>query len=494
MVSTNVYWTKLPNLPNDGLSATLPVITSLINASLTRGIFPRSWKLVVVSPILKDGNHEEPNNNRPISLLPILSKVCERVGLNQITPYLMSNERLSTRQSGNKKSHSTETSLIRTTDAILNAIDEKKTTAVVLLDMSKAFDTINHGILLNKLLDIGSSPSCVAWFTSYLSDRRQVVRINSELSDPLPVVSGVPQGSILGPILFSIYVNDLPLVPWSCLTESYVDDTKLYISFPVHDWAKAVADLNADLLHIRNWCFENRLLLNPDKTKHIVYGSRQRLQNLPVIRLSVSGKELTPMYVVKDLGVTFDSSLTFQEHIVKTVSSCFSSLAQINKNVFDRSTLITIINTLVLSKLFHCSSDWSSAAATNLLKLQAVQNFAARIICGSRKFDHVTSLLKELHWLPIKSQLYLRDAVLAFKCMTGSAPTYLSSKFLTRGEVSGRATRNSQLLHIPLYKSKSGQRTFFCRTVSLWNSPIHFPKFYYGAFCCLWANKTSPDF
>ena len=267
----------IDNIPvrviKDSLSATLPVITSLINASFTCGIFPRSWKLAVVSPILKDGNHEEPNNNRPISLLPILSKVCERVALNQITPYLMSNERLSTRQSGNKKSHSTETSLIRTTDAILNAIDEKKTTAVVLLDMSKAFDTINHGILLNKLLDIGISPSCVAWFTSYLSDRRQVVRINSELSDPLPVVSGVPQGSILGPILFSIYVNDLPLVPRSCLTESYVDDTKLYISFPVHDWAKAVADLNADLLYIRNWCFENRLLLNPDKTKLIVYRS-----------------------------------------------------------------------------------------------------------------------------------------------------------------------------------------------------------------------------
>ena len=212
---------------------------------------------------------------------------------------------VSTRQSGNKKSHSTETSLIRTTDAILHGIDEKKTTAVVLLDMSKAFDTINHGILLNKLLDNGISPSCVAWFTSYLSDRRQVVHINSELSDPLPVVSGVPQGSILGPILFSIYVNDLPLVPRSCLTESYVDDTKLYISFPVHDWAKAVADLNADLLHIRNWCFENRLLLNPDKTKLIVYGSRQRLQNLPVTRLSVLGKELTPVHVVKDLGRDF---------------------------------------------------------------------------------------------------------------------------------------------------------------------------------------------
>ena len=194
-----------------------------------------------------------------------------------------------------------------------------------------------------------------------------------------------------------------------------MNDTKLYISFPANDWVNAVSDMNDDLLRIRNWCFENRLLLNPEKTKFIVYGSRQRLQNLRDTRLSLLGKELTPVHVVKDLGVTFDSSLTFHEHIVKTVSSCFSSLAQINrvKYVFDRSTLITIINTLVFNKFFYCSSVWSNAADTNLLKLQAVQNFAARIICGTRKLDHVTPLLKELRWLPVKSQLYLRDAVLA---------------------------------------------------------------------------------
>ena len=195
----------------------------------------------------------------------------------------MSNERLSTRQSGKKKLHSTETSLIRTADAILSAVDQKKITAVILLDMSKAFDTINHGILLNKLLGIGVSPSSVAWFISYLPDKRQVVGINSELSDPLPVLSRVPQGSILGPILFSILRKRFTRCPRSCLTESYVDATKLYISFPDNDWAKAVAlaDMNVDLLHIRNWCFENLLLLNPDKTKPIVYGSRQR-------RISVS--------------------------------------------------------------------------------------------------------------------------------------------------------------------------------------------------------------
>ena len=124
----------------------------------------------------------------------------------------------------------------------------------------------------------------------------------------------------------------------------------------------------------------------------------------------------------------------------------------------------------MFSKLFYCSSVWSNAANTNLLKLQAVQNYAARIICGTRKFDPVTSLLKELRWLPVKSQPYLHDAVLAFKCMTGSAPTYFSSKSLTRGEVSGRTTRNSQLLQIPLFKSWSGQRTSFYRIVRLWNS------------------------
>ena len=127
--------------------------------------------------------------------------------------YLVSNERLSSRQSGNKKLYSMETSLIRTTDAILSPIDDNKITAVVVLDMIKAFDTMNHDILLNKLLGIGISSSSIAWFTSYLSNRRQVLHINSELSDPLPVVSGMPQGSILGPILFSIYKNRFTTYP-----------------------------------------------------------------------------------------------------------------------------------------------------------------------------------------------------------------------------------------------------------------------------------------
>ena len=158
-----------------------------------------------------------------ISLPPTSVPSFSQIGWPQLLAPVL-NKWLSTKQSGNKKCHSTETSLIHTTDTILNAIDEKKTTAMVLLDMSKAFDSISHKILLYKLQDLGASTSAIDWFSSYLSNRTQVL-INTKISDPLPLTSEVPQGSILGPILFGIYVNDLPSIPRNCLTECYVDDT-----------------------------------------------------------------------------------------------------------------------------------------------------------------------------------------------------------------------------------------------------------------------------
>ena len=179
----------------------------------------------------------------------------------------MAKYRLSVHQSGNKTWHSTETSLIHSTDSILKAIDQKKVTAVILLDMSKAFDSVNHNILLAKLEDVGVTSTCLACgFKSYLSERYQAVRINSTLSEKIPVVSGVPQGSILGPLLFSIYVNDLPSAAKNCSSESYVDDTKLFLSFRINDSNTALTDLHEDLIRMRNWCFDNLLLLNPDKT------------------------------------------------------------------------------------------------------------------------------------------------------------------------------------------------------------------------------------
>lgn len=343
---------------------------------------------------------------------------------------------------------------------------------MVLLDMSKAFDSISHEILLLKLKYGGASNTCLQWFRSYLSDRQQVVRINSSLSESLPLSSGVPQGSILGPLLFSIYVNDLPAVPQKCISHSYVDDTKLQVSFKLQNKDIAVAEMNEDLFKVCNWCFRNYLLLNPDKSKLMVFGTRKMLPKLQDITLSLLGKDLSPSETAKDLGVLLDPHLSYNNHIIKTVSSCMSSLGQINrvKHAFDRKTLLIVINALVFSKLFYCSNVWANCSKLNIDKLQSVQNFACRIVSGIRKYDHVTPELKRLKWLPVSSQLYYRNTILAFKCMNCLAPEYLSTIFTKRSDVNSYTTRSSQFLNIPLFKTASGQRTFYYRTVSIWNS------------------------
>ena len=233
-----------------------------------------------------------------------------------------------------------------------------KLTAITLLDMRKAFDSISHKILLTKLQDAGASHSCIQWFRSYLSERRQVVRINSTVSEPLPLVSGVPQGSIPGPLLFSIYINDLPSVARNCSSQCYVDDTKLLVSFQIKDKQSAISDMNEDLLNVRNWCFKNHLLLNPTKTKLMVFGSRQMLPRLQNFSVSVLGKDIFPIQAAKDLGVTLDPNLSYDEHIINTVTTWMSRLGQINrvKHAFDNKTLITILNTLVFSKVYYCSN------------------------------------------------------------------------------------------------------------------------------------------
>ena len=197
------------------------------------------------------------------------------------------------------------------------------------------------------------------------------------------------------------------------------------------------------------------------------------LPKLQDITLSLLGRNLLPSKTAKDLGVLLDPRLSYNNHIIKTVSSCMSSLGQINrvKHAFDRRTLLMVMNTLVFSKLFYCSNVWANCSELSITKFQSVQNFecTCRIASGIRKYDHVTPELKCLKWLPVSSQLYYRNAILAFKCMCGRAPEYVSTIF-KRSDVNRYATRsNSQLVNVPLFKTSSGGRTFCSRTVSIWN-------------------------
>ncbi len=242
----------------------------LINLSFESNTFPREWKKAVVIPHFKEGDHEEADNNRPISLLPVLSKIAERLALIQFTEYLVENQRSTNHQSGNRKLHSTETISLLITDRIFRAMDEKKVTAMVLIDLSKAFDSICHERLLQKLQSVGASSSGVDWFQSYLCDRYQVTRIGQSTSTPLLVKHGIPQAYILGPLLFTVYMNDLPKAVSDCNIESYVDDTKTFLSFSLSEADLGLLRLSQDLRNIAEWCCSNKLLINPTKTEFMI--------------------------------------------------------------------------------------------------------------------------------------------------------------------------------------------------------------------------------
>ena len=457
----------------DCLPVILGPLTHIINCSITSHTFPTAWKEAEVIPIVKDGDHEVASNNRPISLLAIASKVCEKIVLEQFSSYLISKNLLSPHQSGNKKLHSTETLNIFSTDTMLEAMDKKELTALVLLDLSKAFDSINHHRLLHKLANVGASPATVQWFKSYLSDRFQSTRINSTLSDPLPITHGVPQGATLSPLLFCIYLNDLLSVSRDSNLESYVDDSKVLLSFPLRQIDAAIINLEQDLHRVASWCCENHLLINPGKTKYMMIGTRQLMSKLPTdTSVSFLGKSLKPVDSAKDLGVTLDRHLNYDKHVSLLVSSCMNKLCQINraKNSFDTKTLSEVISSLIISKMVYCSSVWSNTSASNVKKVQSIQNFACKIITKSRKYDHVTPLLRELNWLPVDKLLYFRDASLTYKCVNNLAPDYLCNKLIKRSSIHDRRTRTHDSLQIPLFKTAAGQRSFTYRAVHIWNN------------------------
>ena len=221
-------------------------------------------------------------------------------------------------------------------------MDNKKLTALVLLDLSKAFDSVDHSILLKKLNNIGVSGEALNWFESYITDRKQFVRIGSSVSEVLPITHGVPQGAILSPLLFCIYINDLSRVPQASDLESFVDDSKIFMSFPIEDIASAKIKIEEDLKLVATWFFENKLLTNPEKTKLLLIGTRQPLGKLlEETTITFLGEEITPTTNAKDLGLTLDSYLTYDYHIKNVVSSCMAKLYQINrvKDSFDRDSL-----------------------------------------------------------------------------------------------------------------------------------------------------------
>ena len=232
-----------------------------------------------------------------------------------------------------------------------------------------------------------------------------------------------------------------------------------------------MAAVNQDLRDISKWCAKNSLLINPEKTKLVVVGSAQLIKRLPHISLSLLGKTISPVSVAKDLGVYIDQYLTYDVHVTKTVSSCMNQLVQIGriKHLLDKKTLLLLINSFVFSKLFYCSSVWGNTSKRNLHKLQLVQNFAARVVLGLKKFDHISQGRRSLKWLDVTEKVLFNDLVLVFKCVNGLAPDYLGKYFIKRSAVHNKNTRGCNNFVVPRCRLSMGQRAFYFRGPKEWN-------------------------
>jgi exonuclease III len=391
----------------------LPTITKIINLSLSTGTFPDQFKSCSVHPHLKKPNLDKENlaNYRPISHLSFLSKLTEKAVKMRLTEYLSYNKLLNPYQSAYIKSHSTETTLLSVHDHIIKAMSLQQVTCLTLLDLSAAFDTIDHSILLERLSSwFGITSTALSWLKSYLLNRSFHVNIDKFKSSPYLLLHGVPQGSVLGPLLFILYTTPLSTVISESSThhQLYADDTQLFLSFSAADFAYNITHIEQTISKVSDWMSSNFLSLNPSKTEFLLIGLPQQLKKLdcPTLHLP-DGVTLLPVNSARNLGVIFDSNLTFSQHISSVSKSCFHHIRDLRRirNTIDHSTASTIASSLIHSKLDYCNSLLLNLPSSQTNRLQLVLNAAARAVTKTPKLNHISPILKSLHWLKINQRI-----------------------------------------------------------------------------------------
>lgn len=450
-----------PTFLNAILPVILPFVTHLINTILTKSLFPSQWKVSKVIPIPK--NNDE---FRPISILPFISKVAERLMHRQITTYLRNSDFLSPKQYGFRANHSSTSAIIDVVEQTRKALDENKVTFLVLLDYSKAFDTIDHSIMCSKLLRrFNFGTEAVQLLYSYLTGRRQAVAAGGCVSELLSLERGVPQGSILGPLLFSAYINDLPLILSHCETRMFADDVQLIKHCHLGLIEDCVESINTELKTIFEWSSNNGLLLNPNKTKCLVISKTLLdLSYFPVLELN--GTPVEYVDKAKNLGVYFNRTLTWNDHINAVVGKSYGVLRNlsVSKKFIPLNTRKMLVKSLVVPILTYGCEVYCNSDAASTRKLNVVFNNAIRYIYGLGRYCHISNYSKNLFGVTFENYLKIKTLTSLFNIIQTQKPPYLFHQIRF-----SNSHRNEQLL-IPRFSCLTSERQFFINGIRLWNA------------------------
>ena len=460
-----------------------PVMLGSVNARSIRNKGPLLADTIASHLLRRPA--EDLKNYRPASGLSFISKLVERVVAKQLVDHIHRHGLDNSYQSAYKSGHSTETALLSIKNDIHLSLSRGEATALVLLDLSATFDTIDHSTLLSCLLDwFGVDGSVLKWFSSYLTEHFQSVKIGSTLSDLQKLLFGVPQGSVLGPLLFSLYTSPLSTLIGKHKDINfhfYADDTQLYIHLSHMNASAAFDKLNRCLQDVKEWMLASKLKLNPDKTEFILFGSKKQRERLKAcFPINILGKPLHPTESVRNLGVWFDSDFSFSKHVQNVCKGCFIKLRDFRsiRQFLTQDAAVSVANALVSSRLDYCNSLFRSLSKFNLRRLQSIQNSAARIVTNSSKFTRITPVLSKLHWLPIQYRSEFKLATLVYKFIHTGFPKYFAPYLSTYHTTYN--TRRSQsvanFLNVPKFQPKIHKSTkqfdfsFAFDAPTVWNS------------------------
>ena len=415
----------------------LSYIIDIVNVSLKSGSMD-GLKNAVVSPLLKNGpniDKDEMKSYRPVSQLPFLSKIIERVVLSRLNKHMTINNLNEDFQHGYKKHHSTETLLLKFLNDLIVGVDQKLGVVVLLIDLSAAFDTVSHNILLNILAkELNISGIALRWFKSFLCERSQQVKINDALSDSILLTCGVAQGSVLGPVLYNIYSRSVKKTFAKCGFEclAFADDKNGYMLFSLSCQYNVFKNIVPNCLEeVEKWASDHLLKLNKDKTQILVFGDKTFLKDLTIHGVFSDIAEKSCIRFAdsaKYLGVWLDTHLTFEVHVSKLVSSGYAKLRKIRsyrKHLSRKDTEI-LIHAFISTKLDMCNALFAGINRKLLRKLQKLQNAAIRTVYQSPIRSSVTPLYSELHWLNVEQRVTYKIILMVFKAINGKSPDNIS--------------------------------------------------------------------